>query len=274
MKYANYDIGRIYTTPPGPVIGEAAVNALPQFPPTGTALPGSSDVDEDFWGIARVNQIIGDGPDADSVPDSSATDPILFSASAAQEITAIFWGGIDVYVAPGGFADVTEIRAVGLQASFFVDDSPDYSAIPGPAARVDIAGVPTYPGTTDGTLAWTFVGSPLGIPLDPTAAEFRTFFSPTGAFPGGIAALGELNLELAPNSMGVGAQQGLLLDVAGADATADFTGRLDALTPPWTVASDDPLLTAVIPLPSSAYMGAVGLLGVAFGAWRRSRRSA
>lgn len=250
IKYTNFDEGTVYTPiPAAPVVGAALVDALPQ-----TGLSNTSIAGQDAWGILRVATI--EKPNGFKLYDGG---------TAAFEITGIFWGGVDTYVAPGLFPATEDIHAVGVHIAFFTDVAKDFDSTGGPLAAGALAGgLPVYPTVTNGGPAVLTANSVPGFdPAFPTD-EFFTTYSPTATIPGlGVKAFGGMALEFgAVPHWGTGTHNTEFAALPGADALAKFTGQPGG--DGWLLRSDDPVDATAIPTPSAAWGGALlaGLLGV------------
>ena len=83
MKFSNWDTGVLYNVSDNqtPVVGEGALNLLPQIPPPNNF--GS----EDSWGAAQLVWIKG------------AQNQVLWIAGpGVPEVTGLFWGERDTYL--------------------------------------------------------------------------------------------------------------------------------------------------------------------------------
>jgi hypothetical protein len=275
ITYGNFDMGKIYGPISTPVLpaaaGAAAVDAADPVQ-AGTTLAGAFGAAEDFWGVAQVTAIYA-GVDTSFPLIYLRNGPAALQGSL--ELMGIFYGGVDIQVETVGTNQ--RVRGAGMELAIFADDSgsPDWANL-GPASRTNPGGIPSYPDLTDGTPILTFVSVP-GVSAANPFAEFETTIDPTliAAPVGTFVGSGAVFLDTAPTLFGVGTQNSAIQEVAaGPEATVQFTVRSGLGSGGWTVRSNDPLLTTVIPLPSAAYMGAIGLAGLAFGAWRRRHRAA
>ena len=122
---------------------------------------------EDAWGIAKVSNITD--PDDNTI--------VYWTPGPNSELSAMFVGTWDQSVSvaysaagPGNTYDVTQdTYANNFKVFLFEDPTPDYNAVPGPAAR---NGAFSYPTATDGTLLFEAVGvkglsNPLNALLNP-----------------------------------------------------------------------------------------------------------
>ncbi|MBE3134659.1 MAG: hypothetical protein IMZ55_14410, partial [Acidobacteria bacterium] len=191
MHLTDYDVGTLYYNLPDGEYDGAYLHGLPTSDPGGGApwralAPAANG--SDTWGILRVDQII-----------SKADNAVLWvSGDGGKEISGIFWGLTDTYVKQvttvfgGGTAITQNIHGVGLQLAFFEDAAMNFDRSAGPGARVDVAGKPTYPTATDGTLLWTVRSTP-GYRLDfPTEGFFVDFTTAASVYNSSGHALGNM----------------------------------------------------------------------------------
>lgn len=296
MNMRNFDEGTLYGVPDGLYTGEAALDLLPQFSPTGGFFNG---VQSDTWGIFRV----------ENIQDTDGN--YFYIGGPGHEITAIFWGETDTYLnqTTSGTGVITqEIHGVGLKAAFFYDTTPDWStaSVAGPAgwtvdAGVDgqpgVAGVdddgdtivdnaselgwvgsddrPTYAGITDGDLLWT-MGSTSGWSQEfPTEDFFATFYSGAASY----ESHGNLHLDFGTvPGWGTGSQSwgGATLDTDSIPAWNATGTAMDKMTDllltfdgtevgsgDWLLRTSDPMEGAMIPEPvtMAGLMLGLGCLG-------------
>lgn len=271
FKFINYDVGTIYTAGNGIWTGATTLDGLAQTGPPGGA------AGEDSWGIVKLTEIYSD----------DAPSPFWTSTSSLEEITGIFWGERDTYLADSGSSTAHQqlIHGVGMNVAFFTQMKAalGFTAFDptGGATAVGSrpSGAPVYPTVTDGALLYTFYSIPghnWGFPTD----EFFTEFYPTPApytdsANGGFWAdsgsvpywgVGPGNTQIAqliadPDGPG---------PLNGCDATFKFTGVPDP-SGKWLVLSDDPIRTRVTPELSSGGLMLIGLVPVGLGWWKRRK---
>jgi hypothetical protein len=158
-----YALGGPYTTPAACLAaqitkGKGLINP-------GTGLPWIAN--EDAWGIAKVSNIT----------DPNDNTIVYWTAGPNSELSAMFVGTWDQSVSvaysapgPGNTYDVTQdTYSNNFKVFLFEDATPDYNAVPGPAAR---NGAFSYPTATDGTLVFEAVGvkglsNPVNLLLSP-----------------------------------------------------------------------------------------------------------
>jgi hypothetical protein len=284
IKLSNFDTGTIYSgadgtyTNDGRDLGSGPTSPISSLTADqsnlGSVLPG-----EDAWGILYVTGIYkGTNP----APTPANT---LWVPTTTQEITAIFWGQTDTFVKIGSGGASEEIHSNGLQAAFFVDNTPNFDQTGGPGARTNSGNQPSYPTVTDGTLLWTFnsttgfsPAAPGQYTPDPTS-EFFTDVGIAGGAVTGVVGSGGFNALVGSNDLGTGNQNNLL--DASTTVTVKFTGAAaqpsdsPAGGPFWEVASQDPVIARAVPVPTPSALAGGLLLGAMISLNRiRRRRSA
>lgn len=271
MKFSDWDMGTVYQVPGAPVVGSAAVNALPQTPydigPGGHFYDVNGNRDdaggynaalrEDVWGIARLTRIEN---------AANASDVLWLDGDNNEEIMVMFYGGIDVAIAPGPIAGQTVIQVDQLKFDFYQQAFGTFVAAgdedQGALGRTGFA---TYNGVTGGTSLWTTVLNKgfAGI-AGAGNAGFLTFFTPDVT---GTTGSGNFQLLLDITGGTAQAAYDTNSQINGADFfTQGTTAPNDGSSVPiaglgngqWTVFSDDPIRCNVIPEP-------VTLLGLMLG---------
>jgi len=285
IQYSNFDVGRFYgggvhTVDYNPGLslatnannGAAAVDALGPNP----VIVGGTNAAEDTWGTVKVSGIWG---------GFDNTGPVLYNAATSSiQLTAIFWGGRDIQVVSNAASTQEDIWTDSIQMSFFAStvgnnaDGIDFPVSGGNAAnRTNPGGIPNFAGVTDGTLIWTLKGA-TGVSAFNPAAELHVQLDVTAvnSASGGVVGGGQMFLDLAPNAMGVGAQQSLLkADPTAPDVTVAFQDFVAPAGSNYSVRSSDPALAVAqaVPTPSALWGGAL-LMGVAgINAIRRRRNA-
>jgi len=187
MNLTDFDVGALYNVPTGSTwTGAATLDALPQTSVVGLGVPAAAaNINgslSDTMGIFRIESII-----------DVASGNVLFSSGGAAEISGIFWGLTDTYLATSPSGSVAggqdqDIRGTGVQVALFYNASHVWpgSGAPGPAGfavgpvGTDGKSKLTFAPITNGTLFWTF-RSTTGFNLGDLANEFFAKFTATAS---------------------------------------------------------------------------------------------
>jgi hypothetical protein len=278
-----YALGGPYTTPAACNLGQL-VGGKGLINP-GTGLPWIAN--EDAWGIAKVSNIT----------DPNDNTIVYWTAGPNSELSAMFVGTWDQSVSvaysaagPGNTYDVAQdTYSNNFKVLLFEDATPDYNAVPGPAAR---NGAFSYPTATDGTLIFEAVGvkglsNPLNAQLSPvehtTTSTLRYDKGPDG-IPGTaddtffkfIKGSGSSYVEIADangDSVITGqAWNNNMFDLGGgvkADLYMSWTLTEPVTGSLWDTAAQDPVEGNFVPEPATMALVALGGLGVLL---RRKRK--
>jgi len=267
IKFTNLDTGTLYDVGSGnvgPIVGEAAMNALPVLVPVPNRFG-----DEDSWGIARVSEI-----------DDANGNAIWSRVTASDEIVGVFWGEQDTYFSQTvvGVTTAQEIHGVGYKIAFFDVPGNQVVTLPGTfttagrTAEDVVTGLNTLPGTT---LLWTLNSVPGKNEAFPTDEFFTTFFPPGNSF-GGENAFGGMYADVGTiNLFGGGTLTGpdnsRFIGLPSWDI--NFTGVLPSTTNTgFLVRSNDPINAEVVPEPFSMAGMLLGLGTLVGYARRRIRK--
>jgi hypothetical protein len=286
IKAVNYDTGALYTPlAVGSALGFGVGGASGSVAAGATALNGQQSRgslgavagQNDSWGILRITNI-----------QATASDGVLRdiynSALSPVELTAMFWGVTDFYLAQvsagSGLAGAGQIiDGTGLRVDIYSDPSKDFNQSAGPLGPHTVN---TYPTATNGTLELSLLSTPGFINANGTLGGAATEFESNTANVG-YASLnvtgGASASQFDTNAIGFGGSSGagFLPGVAGQaahDIWFSFTSTQGVNG--WDITSNDPML-ANIRTPgvpdsgSTLLMLATGLALLAEG-YRRSRR--
>jgi hypothetical protein len=255
-----YDWGRLYSFQAnGAGIADdtyTTINSNPAYfgvggdTAVGTVVPantvGTADGQEDTWGIGSVASI-------KTIP---ANDPI-FLRSGSEELTFIFYGFDDDYLASPNILGDTQILSKLGHIAVYLDGTPDFDGTLGTAGRTSLTG---YTGATEGLLVLDLAPADLSG-LGHTLSSNFDFITSTGA--------GAMYL----NTTGLGAWDNLYdtnTQLFGSDFSFSFTVRPNSApnVGDWVVRGDAGGEGNVIPEPASMILMGIGLAGAA----RRLRR--
>ena len=261
FKFVNYDVGTLYSIDPAldPITysGATTLNGLAQAAPS-KALTG-----EDAWGIFKLTEI----------DSSNQSHQYWNAATAPEQITGIFWGETDTYIAQTGSGSglTQDIHGTGMQFAFFTNTTKNFDAnsVLGPTARFNVGAQPNYTGVTDGDLWLTGFSIPGWDTAYPSDEFFGTFRP--NALPGDFSGNGGAFADLGNVSgWGTGPGNGQIGQYApGIGFRMDFTGNRGFNG--WEVQSNDPLKTGTSPELSSSTLMLLGFIPMGLGWWRRRK---
>lgn len=270
MKIADLDMGTVYPNLGPGSYGDLGNVALGIAALNGLTLPANQAIGsiggEDSWGIASAAGIFAN--------PGSATNPIWTSFVKGYELNAVFYGAQDFATTIAGTTQTTQ--SAGLHIDLYRNPIGTFDAtkLLGGAGHTGSGAYGLISAGGPATLELSFLSVAGGISASPLS-EFETSYSPgaggTGSaylnVIGGLSAA-QWNTNSIPLLFGAPGQF--------ADISINFTTRGPAAPgnaiPPgtnWLVSSEDPLLGAVIPEPTTVLAGLGCLLPMLLGRRRK-----
>lgn len=278
MKFTDLDMGTVYPNlAPSPVSygnpanvasGVAILDALTLLGNQATGAKGGSPFGngiEDSWGIADVTQIFAN--------PGSATNPIFTAFVKGFELNAVFYGAQDfaVRINPDG-SQSTE--SVGLRIDLYRNPIGTYDTakLLGSAGHLTQNSYALISAGGPATLELSFLSTPGGY-LGNALTEFQTTYSPglggTGsAYLNVIGGLSAAQFDTNSINLASGGKADISINFT-TRGTLDNTNSIPGGTD-WLLSSEDPLLGAVVPEPTTVLAGLGCLLPMLLGRRRKS----